>query len=124
MSESSIFNKQTVEEDLLSGSVGGKQIKITQTASPGTLLHTGLKGSGRSYDKVDVYVNNPTGGDLSVILEVAGVTADDRQTVSVPATSTKQVGVEIIVPPGKELRAYCSSAVYAWGVAKHVKQGL
>jgi hypothetical protein len=57
---------------LLSGSTSGKPIPIAATATPGTLIHTGVAGSD-SYDEVWLWVTNITNAVRTVTLEWGGV---------------------------------------------------
>ena len=61
---------------LLSGSVGGQPILITQTATPGTLIHTAIAGSD-SMDEVYLWFNNGSGSTVDLTVEWGGTTDPD-----------------------------------------------
>ena len=74
---------------LLSGSTNGKPIPVAATATPGTLVHTALAGSG-GFDEVYLWVSNVTAATVTLTLEWGGVTDPGNHMVksmSVPANS-------------------------------------
>lgn len=64
-----------VDKITLSGSTNGRSIKVANTASPGTLIHTGPSAN-TSYDEVWIYVHNPD-TTLPVTLQWGGTTSPD-----------------------------------------------
>ena len=105
----------------LSGSTGGRPIKVVETATPGTLIHaTGAETN--VLDEVTLYACNTTATDRALTLEIGGVTdPDDRMIVTVPA----QAGwVPILVAhrlrgdgaAARNIRAFCAAAANAINV--------
>lgn len=62
----------TYSRILLSGSTNGKMIQITQTATPGTLIHTGANGS-TSFDEIYFWAVNVSTADTYLSVEWGGV---------------------------------------------------
>lgn len=85
--------------DVLSGSTDGRGIKVAQTASPGTTIHT-AQASASLVDKVNLWAVNSDTTARKLTLEWGGTTApDDLIEVTIPAES----GL-ILVAPGLPLR--------------------
>ena len=84
----------TYSKELLSGSTGGRPIKVAATATPGTTIHaTGI--SSTAVDEVWLYAHNTDSADVVLTLEFGGVTSpDDLLTVTVPAED----GLLLLVP--------------------------
>jgi hypothetical protein len=86
-------------------------IKIAQTATPGTLLHTAVAGI-VDQDEVWLYVTNNHTANLTLTLELGGVTSpDDLVQFSVPFKS----GLYLILPGfvfngGVAIRAFAQTA--------------
>ena len=81
-------------KDKLSGSTNGRGIKIAQTATAGTLIHTSVSGT-TSWDEVWIYAVNTGTSSVKLTLEWGGVTSpDDLIEVTVPAES----GLFLIAP--------------------------
>jgi hypothetical protein len=57
---------------LLSGSSGGLPIPVGATATPGTLIHTAIAGSG-SFDEVYLWASNVTAVAATLTVEWGGV---------------------------------------------------
>lgn len=93
----------------LSGSTDGRGIKVVQTATAGTLIHT-AQASATDMDAPEIYAYNSDTADRTLTMECWGVTApDDHVKRTIPAGET----VEIPVPPGRNglvLRAFASAA--------------
>ena len=101
----------TFTKTLLSGCTNGKQIKVVQTATAGTLIHTAIAGTS-SLDEVWLWANNEHTADVVLTLEWGGVTVPDNNiTVTIP---TK--GGLVLVLPGillqnsLVLRAFAATA--------------
>ena len=58
---------------LLSGSTNGAPIPVAATATPGTLLHTAVTGSGAS-DEVYLWASNVTAAAATLTVELARAT--------------------------------------------------
>lgn len=77
----------SISKVLLSGSTGGKQIKVAATATPGTVIHT----TGTSASVIDVITLTATNQEavaVPVTIEWGGTTSpDDLTTLTIPAKS-------------------------------------
>jgi hypothetical protein len=62
----------------LSGSTSGQPIKVGQTATPGTLIHT---ASATAQDRVFLTVTNTTTSPVAITIEKGGVTSPDNLVV-------------------------------------------
>jgi hypothetical protein len=84
----------TYSKELLSGSTGGRPIKVGATATPGTTIHaTGT--SSTTVDEVWLYAMNTDTTDRKLTIEFGGVTSpDDLIEVEVPAED----GLLLLVP--------------------------
>ena len=85
----------------LSGSTHGQPIKVVETATPGTLIHTAI-ASTSNFDEVYLWVTNTHTSDVTLTLEFGGVTDPDHlicKAVTIPAKSPP-----IPVCPGLTLR--------------------
>jgi len=84
----------TFSKQLLSGSTGGRLIKVGATATPGTTIHaTGT--SATVIDEVWLYAVNSSGTDDLLTIEFGGTTSpDDLIEFTVKAES----GLYLIIP--------------------------
>jgi hypothetical protein len=84
----------TFSKVLLSGSTGGRPIKVVATATPGTLVHaTGI--SATVIDELWLYAMNTDTTDRKLTVEFGGVTApDDLIELEIKAES----GLVLLVP--------------------------
>lgn len=84
----------TFTKHLLSGSTGGRPIKVTATATAGTTIHaTGTSSS--IQDEVWLYANNTTTSTIELTIELGSTTSpDDLIIVQIPAKS----GLSLIAP--------------------------
>ena len=72
---------------LLSGSTNGRPIKVAQTATAGTLIHTAVTGTS-DIDTITLDACNTSAGAVLLTIEWGGVSApDDTMEVSLPADS-------------------------------------
>ena len=72
---------------LLSGSTSGRPIKVVETATAGTLIHTAVSGA-TSFDEITLWCQNTDGTDRKLTLEFGGVTSpDDLLEITIPAES-------------------------------------
>jgi hypothetical protein len=105
----------TFTKELLSGSTGGRPIKVVQTATAGTTIHaTGTSSS--IIDEVWLYANNTSASSVDLTIEYGGTSnPDDLIIVSIPAKS----GLSIVAPglvlkgdgaAARTIRAFASSA--------------
>ena len=71
----------------LSGSTDGKSIKIAQTATAGTLVHT---ADATAWDEIYVWITNTSGSAVNLTIEFGGVADPDNlivKSLSIPANS-------------------------------------
>jgi hypothetical protein len=66
----------TFTKVLLSGSTNGKAIKVAQTATAGTTIHTAVSGTA-SLDEVWLYAHNSSSAAVKLTLEWGEATAPD-----------------------------------------------
>lgn len=79
-----------ITKEILSGSTGGRLIKVVAVASPGTEIHT----ASISKDEIFLYATNTDVLTRTLFIEFGGVTSpDDLIIVQIPSKS----GMEIIV---------------------------
>jgi hypothetical protein len=67
----------TYTKSKLSGSTDGKLIKIVQTATPGTLIHTAVSGT-TNWDEIWMYAVNNYTSNLNLTIEWGDATAPDN----------------------------------------------
>src|SRR3990167_36137 len=83
-------------KQLLSGSTGGRPIKVVATATAGTVIHaTGTSAS--IIDELWLWAQNSDSADRTLTIEFGGVTDPDDlivKLVTVPA----RAGLQIVVP--------------------------
>lgn len=96
----------TATREYLSGAATGSQIKVVQTGSPGTTIHT----SGGE-DEITLMANNQHTADVDLTIQWGGTSADDAVVV----TLAPKEGYEVIIPGAmlggsKVIRAYAGTA--------------
>jgi hypothetical protein len=105
----------TFDKVLLSGSTGGRPIKVAATATPGTTIHaTGT--SATVVDEVWLYASNTDTEDRKLTIEFGGTTSpDDLIELEIPAES----GLVLLVPgipltgdgaAARSVLAFCATA--------------
>ena len=78
----------------LSGSTDGKGIKVVQTATPGTTVHTGTS-TPADYDEIWLYAYNGHTAAVVLTIELGGVAVpDDNIVVTIP----NKAGLFLVVP--------------------------
>lgn len=83
-----------ISKVLLSGSTGGRGIKVVATATAGTTIHT-TGTSASVFDEVTLYAYNSDTVAIALTVEWGGVTApDDNIVVSIPPAA----GLTLVVP--------------------------
>ena len=105
----------TFTKILLSGSTGGRPIKVAASGTPGTTIHTTQASSG-VIDEIWLYATNTSTALVELTLELGGTTnPDDRIIVGIPSKS----GLSLILAgavltgdgsAGRVLRAFAGSA--------------
>lgn len=83
-----------VSKQILSGSTNGKGIKVVQTATAGTLIHTAIAGTS-SFDEIWLYAYNGHTADVVLTIEYGGVTVPDNTIVQ---TVPYKTGLSLVVP--------------------------
>lgn len=80
----------------LSGSTDGMPIKVVQTATAGTTIHTAVSGTtDGSYDEIWLYAYNGHTADVVLTIEYGGATVPDQNIiVTIPLKS----GLQLVVP--------------------------
>jgi hypothetical protein len=82
----------TYSKQFLSGSTSGKGIKLSTTASPGTLIHTS-HATGK--DEIWLYAYNGHTADVVLTLQFGGTTAVDNDIILSVAFKS---GLALVVP--------------------------
>ena len=98
-----------ITKEFLSGSTNGRQIKVVQTATAGTLIHT---AHATSKDEVWLWAVNSDTAAVKLTIEFGGVTVpDDTIEVTIPAESGYiKVVPGICLSGGVVVRAFAASA--------------
>lgn len=95
---------------ILSGSVGGRPIKVVATTTPGTLIHEPSVASG--YESLmHLFAVNTSASPVVLTIEFGGVSSPDDQVITtIPA---KSGWVEIVpgfpLDKGRAIRAFAAS---------------
>lgn len=79
----------TISKTTLSGSTNGRQTKVTQTATPGDLIHTAVAGTD-DLDEVWIWAVNTDTVSRTLTIEYGGVASPDDN-------------IEVVLDPGKGL---------------------
>jgi len=105
----------TFTKILLSGSTGGRPIKVAASGTPGTTIHTTQASSG-VIDEVWLYATNTSTASVNLTVELGGATSpDDQIIVAIPAKS----GLSLVLPgcvlsgdgsSGRVLRAFAGTS--------------
>jgi hypothetical protein len=99
----------------LSASANGRPIKVAQTATAGTTIHTtGISSS--NLDEIWLYANNTDTTDRKLTIEYGGASSpDDLIEITIPA----EAGLVLIIPglllsgdgaSGRAVRAFAATA--------------
>jgi hypothetical protein len=102
----------TYSKVLLSGSTQGKAIKVVETATAGTTIHTAVSGTS-SIDEVWLYAHNTSSDAVKLTLEWGGVASpDDLIEVNIPVDGTGLILVApgILLQNGLVVRAFAGTA--------------
>ena len=92
---------------LLSGSTNGRGIKVVQTATAGTTIHTAVAGT-TDMDEVWLWAQNNHTAAVILTLEWGNASIDDNIVVTIPAKSGLY-----LVAPGLMLQNGLSIAAFA-----------
>lgn len=103
-----------ISKELLSGSTGGKSIKVGATATAGTLIHT-TGVSATIKDEVTLFAHNTSASAVKLTIEFGDVASpDDLIEITIPP----EVGPIPIIPgyclvgtgaAGREVRAFAGT---------------
>lgn len=78
----------------LSGSTGGRPIKVAAISTPGTTIHT-TGTSNAAIDEVWLYANNTSASAVELTVEFGGTSdPDDRIILSIPS----KTGLVLVLP--------------------------
>ena len=104
----------TFSKIALSGSTDGKMIKVAQTATAGTTLHTG-SSTATTFDEIWLYAVNSSASTVKLTVEWGGVSSpDDLIEFTVPAEDGLYVIVAGLVIKGNAtplvVRAFAATA--------------
>ena len=97
----------------LSGSTDGKPIKVVETATPGTAIHTAVAGTtAGTFDEIWLYAYNSDASAVELTIEFGGATAPDQ---NIKVTLASKSGLQLIVPGlilqnAATVKAFASSA--------------
>jgi hypothetical protein len=103
----------TAVKRILSGSTDGKPIKIVQTATAGTLIHTAIAGTTPgTYDEIWLWAFNSHSSAITLTIEFGGASAPDQNIViSIPAQSGLiPIMPGLILQNGLTVKAFAGSA--------------
>ena len=84
----------TFSKSILSGSTDGKQIKVAQTATAGTLIHTGPTNTAHLHE-IWLYAVNTSATDVKLTVEYGGAASPDDH---IEYTVKAENGLYLIVP--------------------------
>lgn len=84
----------TLTKRILSGSTNGKQIKVAETSTLGTTIHTGVTGTS-DMDEVYLYAVNSSAASVKLTIEFGGDTSPDEL---IEKTIAAESGLELIIP--------------------------
>ena len=97
----------------LSGSTNGAPIPVAATATPGTLVHTAVSGSGAS-DEVYMWAANVTGAAATLTIPWGGVADPGSHLVKAysigPNSPPTPISVGQAIAGGLEVRAFSGTA--------------
>lgn len=97
-----------ITKELLSGSTSGRPIPVTQTATPGDLIHT---ADASDTDEVWIYAVNTSGGTRALTIEFGGVTSGDQLTASLETnTGLVLIAPGLVLTAGLTVRAFADAA--------------
>ena len=84
----------TFSKRLLSGSTDGKAIKVVQTATAGTTIHTAVSGTS-NIDEVWLYAINSSASSVKLTIEWGEATAPDG---NIELTVLPEAGLVTVIP--------------------------
>ena len=102
----------TFTKQLLSGSTNGKAIKVAQTATAGTTIHTAVSGTS-SLDEVWLYAHNSSASTVKLTLEWGEATAPDGNieiNIGAEGTGLVLVAPGLLLQNSLVIKAFAASA--------------
>ena len=101
----------TYTKQILSGSTNGRPIKVVQTATAGTLIHTAISGSS-DIDEVYLYACNTQTAAILLTIEWGGVSSpDDLIEFNIPGESGLYcIAPGLVLQNSLVIRAFAASA--------------
>ena len=84
----------TFTKKILSGSTDGKSIKVVQTATAGTTIHTG-SATATTIDEVWIYAVNSSASSVKLTIEWGEATAPDG---NIEVTVLPEAGLVTVIP--------------------------
>jgi hypothetical protein len=102
----------TFTKTLLSGSTNGKAIKVAETATAGTTIHTAVSGTA-SLDEVWLYAHNSSASTVKLTLEWGEATAPDGNieiNVGAEGTGLVLVSPGILLQNSLVIKAFAGTA--------------
>ena len=103
----------TIVKRKLASSTDGKAIKIAQTSTAGTAIHTAVAGTTEgTFDEVWLFAQNNHTADVALTIEFGGASApDDNIIVTVPSKGGSMLVVAgLILQNGATVKAFASTA--------------
>ncbi len=98
----------TFSKQILSGSISGKQIAITQTATQGTTIHT---AHATDLDEIWIYATNRDTNGVVLTIEWGGVATADLKTLTInPLEGDTVVVAGLVLTGGLVIRAFAATA--------------
>ena len=103
----------TAKKRKLSGSTDGAPIKVVQTATVGTTIHTAVAGTTNgTFDEIYLYAQNNHTGNVELTIEFGGATEPDQ---NIKITLASKSGLQLIIPGlilqnGLTVKAFASVA--------------
>lgn len=101
----------SISKVLLSGSTNGKAIKVVETASAGTAIHTAVAGTS-DMDEVWLWAMNTDGSDRKLTIEFGGTgSPDDLIEVTISSEAgLVQVCPGLLLQNGLHIKAFAAAA--------------
>ena len=102
----------TFSKQLLSGSTNGKAIKVAQTATAGTTIHTAVSGTS-SFDEIWLYAHNSSAATVKLTLEWGEATAPDGNieiNIGAEGTGLVLVAPGILLQNSLVIKAFAGTA--------------
>lgn len=103
----------TVVKRKLSGSTDGKPIKVAQTATLGTTIHTAVSGTtAGTFDEIWLWATNNNTEDTTLTIEFGGASVPDQNIIVILASKSGLIPIipGLILQNGAVVSAFASSA--------------